>query len=102
MATSTAGETVKAAVDAETITDAFRRTAANHGDLVAFRTRDDGIALTWAEARDRVDAIAGGLAKLGVAKGDTVAILLSNRPEFHLVDLATITLGACPFSIYNT
>jgi long-subunit acyl-CoA synthetase (AMP-forming) len=31
-----------------------------------------------------------------------VAILLSNRPEFHLVDLAAITLGATPFSIYNT
>jgi long-chain acyl-CoA synthetase len=102
MASTTAGETVKAAVDAETITEAFRRTAANHGDLVAYRTRDDGISLTWAEARDRVDAIAGGLAKLGLAKGDTIAILLSNRPEFHLVDLAAITIGACPFSIYNT
>ncbi|MCW3066367.1 MAG: AMP-dependent synthetase and ligase [Solirubrobacterales bacterium] len=100
--TTTAGETVKAALDAATITEAFRRTAANHGDLVAFRTRDDGVSLTWAQARDRVDAIAGGLAKLGVAKGDSIAILLSNRPEFHLVDLAAITLGACPFSIYNT
>jgi long-chain acyl-CoA synthetase len=102
MGTTTAGETVKAALDAETITEAFRRTAANHGDLIAFRTRDDEVSLTWAQARDRVDAIAGGLAKLGVAKGDSIAILLSNRPEFHLVDLAAITLGACPFSIYNT
>jgi long-subunit acyl-CoA synthetase (AMP-forming) len=99
---TTADESVKAAVDAETITEAFRRTATNHADLVAFRTRDDSVRLTWREARERADAIAGGLAKLGVAKGDTVAILLSNRPEFHLVDLATITLGACPFSIYNT
>jgi long-chain acyl-CoA synthetase len=100
---TTADEAVKkAAVDAATITEAFRRTATNHPDLVAFRTRDDSVRLTWAQARERADAIAGGLAKLGVSKGDTVAILLSNRPEFHLADLAAITLGACPFSIYNT
>jgi long-chain acyl-CoA synthetase len=99
---TTASEAVLAAVDADTITEAFRRTAANHPDLVAFRTVDDSIRLTWAQARERADAIAGGLAKLGVGKGDTVAILLANRPEFHLVDLAAITLGACPFSIYNT
>jgi long-chain acyl-CoA synthetase len=99
---TTTGEVIQAAVDADTIIEAFRRTATNHPDVVAFRTRDDAVRLTWRQARERADAIAGGLAKLGVAKGDTVAILLSNRPEFHLVDLAAITLGACPFSIYNT
>ncbi len=34
--------------------------------------------------------------------GDPVAIMLSNRPEFHVVDLAAATLGAVPFSIYST
>ena len=90
------------AVDAATLAEAFRRTARDHGDLVAFRTHDDSVSITWAEALERVDAIAGGLAKLGVGPGDSVAILLANRPEFHLVDLAAITLGATPFSIYNT
>ena len=33
--------------------------------------------------RERVDALAGGLAALGVRRGDTVALMLSNRPEFH-------------------
>ena len=28
--------------------------------------------------------------------------MLSNRPEFHLCDLAAMMLGATPFSIYNT
>ena len=28
--------------------------------------------------------------------------MLVNRPEFHLVDMAAIHLGATPFSIYNT
>ena len=34
--------------------------------------------------------------------GDTCAIMLSNRPEFHVVDLAATMLGATPFSVYQT
>ena len=60
------------------------------------------MSLTWSELLGRVDAVAGGLAKLGVGRGDTVAIMLSNRPEFHIVDLAAAMLGATPFSIYAT
>jgi long-chain acyl-CoA synthetase len=60
------------------------------------------VSLTWSELLERVDAVAGGLASLGVARGDTVALMLSNRPEFHIADLAAVTLGATPFSIYTT
>jgi long-chain acyl-CoA synthetase len=90
------------AVDAPTVTEALRRTAANNPDIVAVRLPDDSVSLTWAELLERVDAVAGGLAKLGVKRGDTVAIMLSNRPEFHIVDLAVAMLGATPFSIYET
>ncbi len=90
------------AVDAPTLTEALRRTAANHPEVVAVRTPDDDVSLTWAELLSRVDAVAGGLAKLGVGRGDTVAIMLSNRPEFHIVDLAAAMLGATPFSVYTT
>ena len=31
-----------------------------------------------------------------------MALMLSNRPEFHLLDAAAMHLGAVPFSIYNT
>jgi long-subunit acyl-CoA synthetase (AMP-forming) len=89
-------------VDAPTVTEALRRTAANNPDLTAVRFPDDSVALTWAELLERVDAVAGGLAKLGVGRGDAVAIMLSNRPEFHIVDLAAAMLGATPFSIYQT
>src|ERR1700734_3467447 len=82
------------AVDAPTLTEALRRTAANNPDSVAVRTPDDSISLTWSELLERVDAVAGGLAKLGVSRGDTVAIMLGNRPEFQIVDLAAVTLGA--------
>jgi long-subunit acyl-CoA synthetase (AMP-forming) len=58
--------------------------------------------MTWEELRARVRAIAGGLASLGVSKGDTVALMLNNRPDFIPVDLAAVSLGAVPFSIYQT
>ena len=90
------------ATTAATIAEAFRITAAEHPDRVAVRTKDDEISLTWGELRERVDALAGGLARLGVRRGDKVALMLSNRPEFHLADLAVMTLGATPFSIYAT
>jgi long-chain acyl-CoA synthetase len=90
------------AVDAATVTEALRRTAADHPDIVAVRLVDDSVSLTWSQLLERVDALAGGLAKLGVAKGECVALMMSNRPEFHIVDLAVVTIGATPFSIYNT
>ena len=46
--------------------------------------------------------IAAGLHKLGLRRGDTMALMLTNRPEFHLLDAAAMHLGAVPFSIYNT
>jgi long-subunit acyl-CoA synthetase (AMP-forming) len=64
------------------------------------RTKGDEVAWTWAELRERVDALAAGLTGLGLQRGDTVALLLGNRPEFHLCDLAVVTAGATPFSIY--
>jgi len=90
------------AVDAPTLTEALRRTAASHPEIVAVRTPDDSVSITWSALLERVDAVAGGLAKLGVRRGDTVAIMMGNRPEFHIVDLAAVTIGATPFSIYIT
>jgi long-subunit acyl-CoA synthetase (AMP-forming) len=60
------------------------------------------VSITWKELRDRVDAVAGGLAKLGLERGHNAALMVGNRPEFHVVDLAVSTLGAVPFSIYAT
>ncbi len=89
-------------VNAGTIAEAFRLTVEDDADRIAVRTKDDEIAWTWAELQDRVDAFAGGLQALGVTRGDTVALMVSNRPEFMVADLATTMLGATPFSIYLT
>jgi long-subunit acyl-CoA synthetase (AMP-forming) len=89
-------------VDAATIAEAFRITSAQRAGDVAVRTKDDEISWTWGELRDKVDALAGGLHGLGLRKGETIALLLGNRPEFHLADLAAMMVGATPFSIYMT
>jgi long-chain acyl-CoA synthetase len=102
MEASTTTAPTDRAVDASTVIEALRRTAAEHPDRIAFRTRDDGISLTWAQFAERVEALAGGLAALGVGRGECVALMLSNRPEFHLADMAVAMLGATPFSIYTT
>ena len=90
------------ATRAATIAEAFRITSAERADDVAIRTKGDEIAITWGELRERADALAGGLARLGLGHGDTIALMLSNRPEFHVCDLGAMMLGATPFSIYNT
>ncbi len=89
-------------VTATTLAEAFRDTVARVPDRTAIRTVDDAVSLTWSQLARRVDAFAGGLARLGVRRGDAVAIMLNNRPEFPVVDLAAVTLGATPFSIYQT
>ena len=84
----------------ESLYAAFAATVERQGGDVALRQGEE--ALTWAELSARVGRIAGGLAALGVGKGDTVALMLSNRPEFIACDLAAVALGAVPFSIYQT
>ena len=40
-------------------------------DEVAIRTKGDAFTITWGELRERVDALAGGLAELGLQRGDS-------------------------------
>src|ERR671925_49156 len=102
--TATAGRSTErpAGLDARTVCEAFQATAAAHPDRIAIRTRGDETSFTWGEYAERVRALASGLAAGGLGRGDTVALMLVNRPEFHFVDAAVMHLGATPFSIYNT
>src|SRR3954453_20251938 len=89
-------------VGAATMAEAFRLTVEDNPDRIAVRTGDDAIAWTWAELQRRADAFAGGLHRLGLRRGDTLALMISNRPEFMVADVAAMLLGATPFSIYLT
>ncbi|HTA98140.1 MAG TPA: long-chain fatty acid--CoA ligase [Solirubrobacteraceae bacterium] len=90
------------ALEALTLCEAFQITAAENAERVALRTPGAKIELMFAEVVERVRNIATGLHELGVRRGDTVGLMLLNRPEFNLCDCAAMHLGATPFSIYNT
>ncbi|MFE1591282.1 AMP-dependent synthetase/ligase [Nocardia sp. NPDC058705] len=89
-------------VTVHTVPAAFQQTAALRPDQIALRTVGGTQEITWSEYATRVKALAAGLAKLGVRHGDAVGIMLTNRPEFNLIDTAALHLGATPFSVYNT
>jgi long-chain acyl-CoA synthetase len=87
---------------AATVCELFQLTAAEHADRDALRTRGGVLTTTWREYARQVRDIAAGLAAVGLGRGDTLALMLVNRPEFHLVDTAAMHLGAVPFSLYNS
>jgi long-chain acyl-CoA synthetase len=51
---------------------------------------------------DRLRDLALGLGSLGVGRGDRVVIMAESRPEWLLVDLAILTLGAVTVPVYST
>src|SRR5215470_16090640 len=53
-----------------------------------------GERLSYAETRARARRLARGLRDLGVRRGEMVALLMNNRPEWLLVDFAVTMLGA--------
>jgi acyl-CoA synthetase (AMP-forming)/AMP-acid ligase II len=61
-------------------------------DEVAIRFEDRSI--TWSALDDRIRRVAAGLAAHGVEKGDRIAILMTNRPEFVEVAIAANAIGA--------
>ncbi|MBA3741757.1 long-chain fatty acid--CoA ligase [Sporichthya sp.] len=84
-----------------TTCEVFERTAAAHAEAPAQRTLA-GVEVTWGQLQGKVHRLAGGLLTLGVTRGEQVAMLLVNRPEFAVVDLATQLAGGTPMSIYAT
>ncbi|MFE5705877.1 AMP-binding protein [Rhodococcus koreensis] len=78
----------------DTIGDNFDRTVAAHADRDALVDRPSGRRWTYAELKRDVDAVAAGLLKRGIAKGDRVGIWAPNCPEWTLIQYATAKIGA--------
>ncbi|MEU8899617.1 fatty acid--CoA ligase FadD11 [Nocardia sp. NPDC048505] len=86
----------------DTLPAAFQHTAAIDPDAIALRTPGNARTLTWREYGDQVRAVAAGLAGLGVRRGDTVALMMTNRVDFYPLEVGAQHLGATSFSVYNT
>ncbi len=59
-------------------------------------------ATSWSEARRQVAALARGLRKLGLGRGDRVALVSENRPEWVIADLAVLAAGGITVPAYTT
>jgi long-chain acyl-CoA synthetase len=77
--------------------------ARERGSDTALREKDLGIwrALSWRQYLDRVRNTALGFLELGVARGDKIAILGDNRPEWVITELAAQSIGAVSMGVYQ-
>ncbi len=60
------------------------------------------IPLSTQEVIDKANLVSMALLKLGVGKGDKVAIISWNRPEWNIVDLGIQQIGAVSVPMYPT
>jgi len=87
-----------------TLGDLFYHSVDTYGKPDHLRYKKEG---SWrnvssAELRTAVEELSMGLRALGVEKGDKVAILSENRPEWAMADLATLCAGAADVPVYAT
>jgi long-chain acyl-CoA synthetase len=91
-----------AAASADTFPKLLVRNAQAFGTRPAMRHKDLGIwqTWTWAEVLDLVRAYAVGLHRLGLKRGETIAIVGANRPKLYWSVMAAQMLGAIPVPVY--
>jgi long-chain acyl-CoA synthetase len=87
----------------DTLPKLLLRNAAEHAERPAMRHKDLGIwqTWTWRRLRDEVRAFAVGLRKLGIERGDAVAIIGDNRPRLYATFAAVQSLGGVPVPVYQ-
>ena len=87
----------------ETLPGLLASHADTRPDEVALREKEFGIwqEITWAEYLGRVRAFSLGLSELGVERGDRVAIIGDNRPEWMIAELAAQAGGVLPLGLYQ-
>ena len=89
---------------ATTVAALARDWARRSPQQVAMREKDFGIwqEYTWAETWDLIETAAHGLLELGVEVGDRVSIHSEDRPEWVILDLATVAVRGITVGLYPT
>ena len=97
-------QAIDRAIEGKTLCSAFAETAARYADTDALRWRTSSgwQALTWSDYRDQVRELTLGLRAIGFPRGGFAAILMRNRPEHVIADLAVVHAGGTPVSLYAT
>src|SRR5499426_2297237 len=94
---------MSAAARADTFPKLLIRNARLFADRPAYRHKDLGIwqVWTWGEVLAQARAYAAGLSRLGIQRGDTIAIVGSNRPRLYWSFMAAQMLRAVPVPVYS-
>lgn len=97
-------EQIKTASAGQTVASLFRDTVRAMPDRVALRAKagEGWNEMTYAQYADQACRLATALTAMGVTRGDRVVLMMRNRPEFHVADIAVVLVGATPISIYNS
>ncbi|MFP4634985.1 MAG: AMP-dependent synthetase/ligase [Nitriliruptoraceae bacterium] len=87
---------------AATLVELFHTTCDRNRDRQALVTGagEQPRTHTWSQYREEAVAVAVGLRRLGVVAGEHVALMLANRPEHVICDVASLLAGAVPASLY--
>ncbi len=78
----------------ETISEAFRNTAARFPEREALVARHQDVRLTWAQLDELAEETARGLAGLGLGASDRIGLWATNCVEWILVHMACARIGA--------
>ncbi|WIY07131.1 long-chain fatty acid--CoA ligase [Amycolatopsis mongoliensis] len=94
----------KPVADDENMSDVVWANAERFSDVVSFRRQVDGtwLDVTAREFAGQVLAVAKGMARAGIGRGDRVAIMSKTRYEWTLIDFAIWAAGAVTVPIYDT
>ncbi len=71
-------------------------------DIFGYKRDEQWHTFSIQEYADRVNNLSYAFLKLGIEKDDKVAIVSSNRPEWNMIDMATLQIGAVSVPIYPT
>src|SRR3546814_10909973 len=82
----------------------FFTRAREHGDAPFLWHKAEGQwrPISWNEAARQVASLAAALGDLGLVRGDRVALVSENRPEWCIADLAIMTAGCVTVPTYTT
>ena len=82
----------------------FRARAREWAERPALRHKRRGLwqSLTWRDYYERARAFGLALADLGVARGDIIAVLAENRPEWLIADIGAQCMGVVGNGVYPT
>ncbi len=89
---------------ASTVASRVRDWAERRPNAVAMREKDFGIwqEITWSHLWDQIVTAAHGLLALGVEVGDVVSIHSEDRPEWVILDIATVAIRGINTGMYPT